>query len=401
MPAEAASSEQVARPPVIIAGGSTNALCIARSLTHLGVSVHGLGGEPFVAASKFVTALPFASGDRATALAEALLGPATEHLRGAVVLACDDAAITVLAAHREALLERFLLDASNTDAQLAMLDKLSTYEAARAAGVPTPKFWRVDTGADIERYRDELVYPLIVKPLLSHEYQARFPGATKFRTAHDLESLRAAYRDLDEAGLAVMLVERIPGDDTMLCSYTTYVDADGGPTFDYTKRVVRRYPPGMGLACAHVTDWIPEVKDVTMQLVKHVGLRGLACVEFIRDARDGQLKLIECNARFSAAVPLTVAAGMDLPRHVYCQVIGEEHRMPATFRTGLRMVSPVDDLRAFLVLRREGRLSLGGWLSSLAHRQVFPVLRLDDPAPAFVRAAFRLRKGAARVRARR
>jgi D-aspartate ligase len=385
------------RPPLVVVGGSTNALSVARSLGELGVRVYGLGVDPFVARSRHLEPIRLgpdadSAADVEAAWTQALLGPATEHLRGAVVVAGDDVGLTVLARHRDALLERFRLDESDVRAQLGMLDKLTTYEWAREAGVPTPRFWRVATMADLERLRDELVYPLIVKPLLSHEYQARFPGATKFRVAEDHDALVTGYRELAEVGLAVMLVEKILGSDEQLCSYATHLDASGVPAFDFHKRVIRRYPPNEGLACYHVTGHDPEVKELALRLLKHAGVRGLASVEFIRDERDGLLKLIECNARFSAANPLLVVAGIDAARLVYFRAIGEAYPLPAEHREGLRLWYPVDDLRSFLALRRRGELGTGRWLRSIAHRQHFPILALRDPMPAVARAVLRARK---------
>lgn len=385
------------RPPAVLLGGDTNALAIARSLGAAGVTVYTIGTAPFVERSRCVTSVPLPPDSRPPeeVWAQWLLGPAAAHLSGAVVLATSDIGITAVAHNRAALLERYLLDVSDIDAQLAMLDKLTTYETARAAGVPTPLFWRVDSGTDLEKWRDELVYPLIIKPLLSHEYKAKFPGRSKFRLVHDWDELQHGYRDLDEAGLAVMLVEKIPGGDEMLCSYTTYIDATGSPTFDYTKRMLRRNPPNEGLGCYHVTDWIPEVKEVALQLLKHAGLRGPAAVEFVMDARDGKLKLIECNARFSAALPLTIASGFDLPLHVYLRILGERHELPRSYRPGKRLLYPSDDVRSFLALRRAGQLRPADWVRSLAHRQTFPVWSARDPLPALARA---WQRGTGRVR---
>lgn len=341
--------------------------------------------------------LPIAgAGDASeTSLAEALLGPTTEALRGAVVLAGSDLGITVLAQHRAALLDRFRLDVCDVEAQNAMLDKLTTYELATAAGVPTPLYWKVNEAADIDRHREEFVYPLILKPLLSHEYQAAFPGRTKFRVAQDFDELLAEYRTLQEAGLGVLLTEQIPGPDVLLCSYYTYLDASGTTTFDFTKRVLRRQPPGMGLGTYHVTDWNPEVRDVAVRLFKYVGLRGLANAEFKRDERDGLLKLIECNARFTAANTLVAAAGLDLADHVYARILGIPHELPSSYTVGRRMLAPVEDVRSFLALRSAGQLTTGRWLRSLAHRQSFPYFVWDDPIPALTQARHRLRKVAA------
>ncbi|MGE3285950.1 MAG: hypothetical protein AB7J32_07575 [Pseudonocardia sp.] len=377
-----------ARPPVVIAGGAANALSIARSLGALGVRVHGLGLPASVNASRFVEPLPVGAGDPEQSWPEFLLGPQAEALRGAVLLAGSDAGITVLARHRERLLARFRLDLSEVDAQLAMLDKLTTYKLAVAAGVPTPRFWEVESAEDLARHQDEYVYPLIVKPLLSHRYQAVFPD--KFRVVANLQELRTAFADVRAAGLAVMLVEQIPGPDSRLVSYYTYIDETGRHTFDFTKRVLRRYPPGMGLTCHHVTDWNPAVRDVSLQLFKHVGLRGLGNAEFKLDRRDGLLKLIECNARFTDANVLVAAAGLDLARYVYFRAIGTPQELPSHYVRGLRMIYLSNDFRSFRLLRRRGELTFGAWLGSQFHRQTFPFLRLDDPLPALSRAATRL-----------
>jgi len=394
--------------PVIVLGGDTTALSIARSLGSRGVPVYGIGVTEWVRASRHLRELDVpvpAATPPQDAWAAHLLGRGLpDHLHGAVVLAGSDVGLIAIAGHRAALAGRFHLDESDVGAQLAMLDKLATYRAARQAAVPTPLFWEVADPADLLHHRSELVYPLIVKPLLSHEFKARFPGIRKFRVAQDWTSLQRAHAELAAAGLAVMLVEQVPGGDEQLCSYATYLDPGGNPTYDFVKRVVRRFPPGEGLGCHHVTDrgsaQAAEVKELALRLLKHVGLRGVANVEFIRDRRDGRLKLIECNARFSAADPLPTAAGLDLPLHVYSRVLDRPHEMPTTYPDGLHMVYPTDDLRAFLALRRSGALSTGRWLRSLAHRQVLPVLRLDDPGPALARGWSRVVKVGRKLRSR-
>ncbi|MGQ0574885.1 MAG: carboxylate--amine ligase [Pseudonocardia sp.] len=382
------------RAPLIVAGGAANALFIGRSLGALGIPVHGLGVHPAAAASRFVHRIPLGADDKVDHAEQVwtdyLLGPAAAPLHGAVLVAGSDVGITVLARNRAALLERYRLDISEVDAQLSLLDKLSTYGMATAAGVPTPRYWRVDGPADLERQRDDYVYPLIVKPLLSHRYQARLPTWGKFRVARDHDELSAAHREVTAAGLAVMITEQIPGPDTLLCSYNTYLDASGSPMFDFTKRTLRRFPPGMGLGSHHLSDHNPEVKEAAMRMFKHVGLVGMANAEFKRDTRDGQLKLIECNARFTDAVALWGAAGFDMARHVYFRVLGEPYELPTSYRPGQRMVYPFNDLRSFRLLRARGEITLGAWLRDMAHPQVWPFFRWDDPAPAVAKARTRV-----------
>ena len=51
----------------------------------------------------------------------------------------------------------------------------------------------------------------------------------------------------------------------------------------FSKRLLRRSPPGMGLATYHVTDWLPEIRDPALRLLGDAGLRGVAQVETILD----------------------------------------------------------------------------------------------------------------------
>src|SRR5262245_23169583 len=271
-----------------------------------------------------------------------------------------------------------------------MLDKLATYQVARAAGVPTPRFWQVQSLADAEALRDELVYPLIVKPKLSHLFQRRF--RTKFLLVESFAELLEALRVVANENIEVVLMEKIPGPDSLLCSYYTYLDERGESHFDFTKRIIRRHPKNMGLACYHITDQVPGVRELALRLFRQVGLCGLANAEFKLDPRDGQLKLIECNARFTAGNGLVAAAGFDLVNFVYNRIVGLPQKPLTEFRTGLRLWDPFRDFQAFRELRRLGELTLWQWGKSVCHLQTFPAFSWRDPLPSLVRVVRRLRK---------
>lgn len=385
-----------ATPAAILMGGAMgNALSVARSLGRSGVTVHVLPDAPSDHSRYAHTiALPPA-GTPQEAWARFLLGSASEALRGAVLLSCSDAGLELLIEHREELAGKFVLDISDAQAQRSLLSKLSTYEQARAAGVPTPLFWKAASAEEVRAHEREYVYPLIVKPLYSHRFQAVFHD--KFFRVTSFEQLLEVYARVREHDLEVILLEEIPGPDDLLCSYYTYVDAEGVPLCDFTKRIIRRYPKNRGLACYHVTDWNPEARDLGLRLFRHVGLRGVGNVEFKRDVRDGALKVIECNARFTAGNALLVASGYDLALFVYNRLAGvpQAQLKGRRYTEGLHYWFPGQDLRAFLDLHEEGRLSPAGWLASLAHRQVLPYWRWDDPAPSAV-STWRFARRAAR-----
>ena len=382
------------RPPAIVLGGSANALSIVRSLGRAGVTCYAISNpQGEVKYSRFCKWIDVSKtpGTVPESWAAYLLGHESNHLRGAVLLAASDEAIELIAEHRRALSEKFRLDLSNPKAQLCMLNKLCTYEAAQRAGVPTPRFWVAGTREQVEKLKDKLSYPLILKPFFSHRLKAPFNVAQTF------EGLLDAFDATCHAGIKTFLVEMIPGCDDKLCSYYTYLDENGDNLFDYTKRIIRRYPLTVGRGVYHVTDHVPDVKELSMKLFREVGLLGIANAEFKLDEGDGQLKLIECNARFTAADCLLTASGLNLSLFVYNRLMGHPKPTPTSFRLGTRLWYPLRDFLAYRQLNRMGLLRFYQWVRSILHPQIFPFFRWDDPLPSIIRPfAFSVR----RIRAR-
>ena len=63
-------------------------------------------------------------------------------------------------------------------------------------------------------------------------------------------------------------------------------------------RRTRQYPPDFGRASTFVeTIEEPEVEEMSRRLLGHLGFDGLVEVEFKRDPRDGELKLLDINPR--------------------------------------------------------------------------------------------------------
>jgi D-aspartate ligase len=370
--------------PVVVLGGDQGALSIARSLGATGIPVYAVNhSQAEVRYSRFChwVRLPKASSTFESWRAY-LLGRDSDHLRGAVLLAASDDGIEFIAEHRQALSERFQLDESNPAAQLCMLDKLATYRAAEAAGVPIPRYWVADNREQLTELQRELLFPLVVKPILGHKFRRKFTSA--YTVAHNFAELLAGYDVVDRAGIPTFLVEMIPGPDHNLCSYYTYVDGEGKNLLNFTKRVIRRYPMNMGGSTYHITAHVPDVEQHSLALFRQVGLRGVANAEFKLDERDGRLKLIECNARFTAADALLVASGLNLPLFVYNRLTGRPQQIPSTYRIGLRLWKPVGDFAAYRELNRAGLLTFGEWIRSILHPQIFPVFRWNDPLPSIV-----------------
>ncbi len=116
---------------------------------------------------------------------------------------------------------------------------------------------------------------------------------------------------------SVMLQEYLPGEEY---SVDVYVRRDG--------RVIAAVPRermkiDSGIAVASRTVKVPEVIEAAVRTAEIIGVRGTANVQFKR-AADGVFKLLEVNPRFPGTLPLTGAAGVDMPKLMVDELAGRE-----------------------------------------------------------------------------
>ena len=376
----------------MLLGGRENALSVTRNLGRQGIKVNVSNVPHSWAASSRFCAHSFPTS-KGLALAghwkELLLGKGSERFHGQVIFACDDTALEFLADNRDALLAHSLLVDSEPRLQRALLDKKETLELARKAGVPTPNFWNINDASDVERIRDEIRFPVMVKPIHSHKFNRVF-GRKLFIIDNSFEEVAEKIRLSHEHGMEVMVVEMIPGPDNLSASYNTYIDSAGDNLYHFTKRIIRRFPVNRGGACYHISEWLPEVAELGQKFFKGIGFKGIGNVEFKRDPRDGQLKIIESNARFVAAHELFVRSGAPSDLLVYCHLTKQPLPDLSNYKQFMRMWYPARDFLAYRELHARGELSSSGWLRSIMHPQVFPVLSISDPNPAITALISRL-----------
>jgi D-aspartate ligase len=373
-----------ADPPAVILGGTVTALSVARSLTYAGVVVYVLDGpDSPVRVSRLRAAFVDVGCDE---MQPRMLDWLRSGPRGAVVLACSDEGLELIARHRTELVELgYRPMEADDDVLLAMLDKERTGELAGEHGIPVPSALPLRNQADVDAVSGELSYPCVLKPVHSHLFARRAKSGSKVLTVEGPAELQAEFERMSALGVEMLVIEVITGPDDEYVSYYGYLDEHGEPLLALTKRKIRQHPIRFGIGTYHATTHDREVAEVGLRFLQAVGLRGLGNVEFKRDGRDGQLKLIECNARFTMSNELIRIAGIDLALFSYNRLLGRPTPPVDSYRDDVRLWDPVNDIRAFLAYRRTGELSFGRWIASLLHPQNFPRARTDDPLPALVR----------------
>jgi len=371
---------------VLVLDGQENSLSIVRHLGRIGISVSVSGTLDtwglFSRYCKDRFRIP-AHQNPSDYWAELLLGENSRVADGTILFPCSDDALRFIANNNDALARKYVFDEATPTQRLQLLDKLKTLEIAREAGIETPRFWRLETGQNLEPLRSRVDFPVMIKPLDT------FGFAKQFKTK--LFIVKSNFREVEEkvqqawdAGHQVMVVEMIPGPDSLLSSYYTYRTADNRFLFDFTKRIFRRYPINQGPATYHATKWLPETAEAGRTFFAGINFLGLGNIEFKRDTRDGKLKIIEANARFTAAQELALRAGMPIDLIKYCHLTGQPIPVFPDFTEDLHYWYPLRDAFACRELFRRGELDLRTWLATLKPiASVSPIHSFRDPRPSF------------------
>jgi predicted ATP-grasp superfamily ATP-dependent carboligase len=369
------------RGAVLTLGGDVNALALMRSLGRRGISVRAAGAPRPILSSRYCSqGYPIPAATAEEAYAELLLSDRHPEIDGSVLLVCGDDAIGFVARNHGELERRYTLERHEPELQLCLLDKQRTLELAREVGVPCPGFWAVHRREDVDVVLQHATYPIMLKPRHTHRFRT-LRGA-KYLLAHGSNELREKAVDLIDSGIAFMACEMIPGPDDLSRSYYTYRGEDGGELLHLTKRGVRRNPINEGMGTYQVTMDLPEVEALGRRFFDAIGYRGIGNLEFKLDPRDGVLKLMECNNRFTAVTEQLVQSGADVGLMTYRDLTGQPVAPVRGCRPRVAIWSPVGDVLAFRQVRARTGASWADWKRSLSHdKLVFPCFSWSDPRP--------------------
>ncbi len=390
MPVNKKTEKEQGSTGVILLAGLANTLSLCRSFGRVGIPVTICATRRCPAHySRYRThsLLPRRDEPNEEFWKRVLLEETHEDLAGNILMACNDNAIEFVAMNEERLKEKYVLERNPGRIRLALLDKKQSIAIAKEAGLLVPRMNEVANLGDVHDSIGSWQLPVLVRPLISHEFTAIF--GRKLILCHSRDQVVEVCKKAFRADVAVTLCEYVPGPDDLLCSYYTYIDDDGKSLFKFTKRVVRRHPYNFGEGSYHITQWVPDVAEVGQRFFDQAGLRGLGNVEFKRDLRDGQLKFIECNARFTAAQEILVKSNFDIGLFVYGQLAGSAFSLPSRFEEGIRMSIAVRDFKAYRNMSSHGGLKFSRWLRDTFSAEARPYFQWSDPVPVASRLAKR------------
>ena len=378
-------------PRAIILQPNDGCLTLARALYRRGVEVHALTSPEYsyVVASRGVhgTVLPDPSTDP-TAWFDALTDLGADG--GGVVLSGSDSATEWLAEQRERLPPSLQSFESTDGIHVGLMDKVRLYRAASSLGIRVPEFVHVRDRGDLMALLPGLRYPRVLKARLGHTAKTRAGfGTVLVATRRDMLERAAALLDHD---IDFLLTDIVPGSEHRLEAAVTVRRDDGSYSLEYGRRKIRQWPLDYGVGSLNQSAPVPGTMELSRRLLGHAGYRGVASFETKRNARDGQLYLIEVNVRIPANFGLADACGVDGSWRLYATIAGIELGPQPEQVDGRKCMIPFRELRASWQRIRRHEVSVGGVLRSWRGTRDFGVLSLRDPMPTVALLGHRIER---------
>ncbi|HEY2221080.1 ATP-grasp domain-containing protein [Actinomycetospora sp.] len=304
---------------------------VVRSLGRCGVDVYAIteGRYTPAALSRHLRgrfSWPTTGSEDPAELAEGLHGIAKAIGRPAVLVATDDEAAAVISelGAEPGLADDFLFPrCADPGLPRRVASKEGLFRVCSEHGIPTPGTAFPESLADVEEYAAHGAFPVVVKSRDPFE-RHRHPTVRSSTVVETPDQLRAMALEWDDVP-SLILQEYVPretAEDWVVHAWWPGPDAPGEEAL-FTGVKVRSWPPHAGFTTAGRARWNDELADLARRLFDAVGFRGIADLDWRRDLRDGQYKLVDFNPRVGAQFRLFEdEAGVDVVRAQHLALTG-------------------------------------------------------------------------------
>lgn len=287
--------------------------------------------------------------------------------------------------------ERYVVIASAPEMLQSILNKASLYRVAHELGIPYPATAWINSRADLDSVREELVFPIIAKPVYSTQWRKtvmwELVGRQKAVIIQNYEELRRFYARIEPVDSMMHVQEFIPGADTDLVIFGSYVSPNSSQARYFTGRKLLQYPARSGTGVAVQACPVPDIVDASLRLLSRLGYRGVSEIEYKYDRRTDKYVLIEMNPRFWDQHGLGAAAGVNLARCLFLDLTTGQMPEQRQDPQPLTWIAEDGFVVSFLDSLKNKSYPLADFLHALKGRTTVAVFDRRDWRPAVTLAS--------------
>ncbi|RLG31409.1 ATP-grasp domain-containing protein [Methanosarcinales archaeon] len=304
-----------------------------------------------------------------------------KQINGWILMPTNDVAVYTLSKHKETLEEYYKVPTPCWDVTRLAYNKKLTYQIAENNNIPIPKTIYPESMDELYEILSDLDFPVIIKPAIVDRFYKK--TKTKVFKANNKDELIQAYIKASHVidPSEIMVQEVIPGGPSLLYSFCSFFK-NGKVKGMLIGRRSRQRPMDFGSASTFVESiYMPELAKLGTRLLKAINYYGLSEVEFKKDVRDGEFKLLEVNARTWLWHSLAMRCGVDFPYILYKDIIGDEITPITSFTENVKWMHTYTDIGVAVKEVLKGNMSIKDYVISLKGEKVFGVFSWEDPMP--------------------
>jgi len=331
-------------PGAIVIEGHVQGLSNTRSLGCLGIPVYIIDVRKCIASSSNYCKKFFICPDFQTEeFIEFLIDLAKrENLYGWVLIPSNDHAVYVIAKNKFLLETFYKIPTSDLSIIDNIYDKTKLLKIAENAGIHIPVtqcFSKVD-----ELINPGLKFPVLTKGKNGLSFYKTIGKKALIANNESELKEQLSYIESKYNVDRTFTQELIPFDGTnKTISFTAF--CIGGVIKTYWMGVkLREHPLQFGTATFAKSVYVKECYEQSIPLLMSLNYTGVCEVEYLKDPRSGEYKLIEINARTWLWVGLAKTCGVDYAKIIYDFVNNIPIDYPSTYETNKYWINPVTDL---------------------------------------------------------
>jgi len=298
------------------------ALAVARTLGRLGVPVYAVVEDAYtpLAMTRYLTKA-FVWDSCPTdpeSFVRAMSSIGESIARPAMIIPMDDLSAVFVAENAANLAPWFIMPQIPPQLPLQLANKARLHTLCAELGIPSARSVVPHSIDDLRTFTEGAKFPVVVKAA-----EQWLPLKDRFSTMvlQTPEQLFKFYEDYNyEAGQRLIIQEFIPGDD-WICH--GYYNSEKNISLTFTGRKLRAYPTNAGSTALGVSIDNETLRCASERLLKAVAYSGIIDMDWRKDERDGQYKILDCNPRVGMNFRMFEnTAGIDVVRAQHLDLSG-------------------------------------------------------------------------------
>jgi len=361
---------------------SANGLGVVRTLGRKGIPIVGVDSKKDAPGLKSRYCRPLVTphpAEHPQAALRLLLMEGAKRSEKSVLYPTSDEWVLFVSRFRRELEREFLYAIPSEDVVESIIDKRKQYKLAQQIGTPYPKTCYPENVTDVERIKDELVYPVFVKPYYSHIWAEKF-GNKGFKVSSPSD-LVAKYEAIFDAGLEAMVQAIILGPDSNVVEVYAYLSDKYEPLAWLVSRKLRQHPNNFGVSTNSESIHDQEALEIAMNFFRLIEYRGIGHIELKKDERDGKYKMIELNARSGPCNVETVLAGVDFPLIQFMDLTGRTVGEQKDYKDGVKWLNALPHCLSLYESTHDLKLSMMKSLEAVRKADCHAYFASDDMWP--------------------